>query len=66
MWIDELQQAGVLAEHATTVAYSYIGPEITHAVYREGTIGAAKNDLEATAKRLDEARREGRTRFRLC
>jgi enoyl-[acyl-carrier protein] reductase/trans-2-enoyl-CoA reductase (NAD+) len=53
MWIDELEQAGVLAEGATTVAYSYIGPEITHAVYREGTIGAAKNDLEATARRLN-------------
>ncbi|OBZ13081.1 enoyl-ACP reductase FabV [Bacillus sp. FJAT-26390] len=53
MWIDELQQAGALAEGATTVAYSYIGPEITHAVYREGTIGAAKNDLEATAQRLN-------------
>ncbi|CAM4244543.1 enoyl-[acyl-carrier protein] reductase/trans-2-enoyl-CoA reductase (NAD+) [Paenibacillus endophyticus] len=54
MWIDELSAAGALAEDATTVAYSYIGPEITHAVYREGTIGAAKNDLEATAKRLNE------------
>ncbi|MCR2806453.1 enoyl-ACP reductase FabV [Paenibacillus soyae] len=54
MWIDELQSAGVLADGATTVAYSYIGPEITHAVYREGTIGAAKNDLEATAHRLHE------------
>ncbi|WP_424766850.1 enoyl-ACP reductase FabV [Paenibacillus sp. sgz302251] len=54
MWIDVLQQAGVLTEDATTVAYSYIGPEITHAVYREGTIGAAKNDLEATARRLNE------------
>lgn len=54
MWIDELRAAGVLANGATTVAYSYIGPEITHAVYREGTIGAAKNDLEATAHRLNE------------
>lgn len=54
MWIDQLQEAGVLAEGATTVAYSYIGPEITHAVYRDGTIGAAKNDLEATARRLNE------------
>lgn len=54
MWVDELSQAGVLAEGATTVAYSYIGPEITHAVYREGTIGAAKNDLEATAHRLNK------------
>ncbi|MBB6735704.1 enoyl-ACP reductase FabV [Cohnella zeiphila] len=54
MWIDALQQAEVLAEGATTVAYDYIGPEITHAVYREGTIGRAKDDLEATALRLRE------------
>ncbi|THF79865.1 enoyl-ACP reductase FabV [Cohnella fermenti] len=54
MWIDALSEAGVLSEGATTVAYSYIGPEITHAVYREGTIGRAKDDLEATAIRLRE------------
>ncbi|NIK67333.1 MULTISPECIES: enoyl-ACP reductase FabV [unclassified Paenibacillus] len=54
MWIDDLQAAGVLAEGATTIAYSYIGPEITHAVYRDGTIGRAKNDLEATAHNLTE------------
>lgn len=54
MWIDALQAAGVLAEGALTVAYSYIGPELTHAVYRAGTIGAAKNHLEATAKRLQQ------------
>ncbi|GGG55243.1 enoyl-ACP reductase FabV [Paenibacillus radicis (ex Gao et al. 2016)] len=53
MWIDELQKAGALSDNATTVAYSYIGPEITHAVYREGTIGKAKNDLEETAQRLN-------------
>ncbi|WP_168119421.1 enoyl-ACP reductase FabV [Paenibacillus sp. HB172176] len=52
MWIDQLEQADVLTDGATTIAYSYIGPEITHAVYRDGTIGAAKNDLEATAHRL--------------
>ncbi len=54
MWIDALSEAGALSEGATTVAYSYIGPEITHAVYRDGTIGKAKNDLEATALRLNE------------
>jgi len=54
MWIDALLEAEVLAEGATTVAYSYIGPEITHAVYREGTIGRAKDDLEATALRLEK------------
>jgi enoyl-[acyl-carrier protein] reductase/trans-2-enoyl-CoA reductase (NAD+) len=49
MWIDELKKAGVLAQGATTVAYSYIGPGLTEAVYRKGTIGRAKDHLEATA-----------------
>jgi len=49
MWIDAMQVAGVLAEGVKTVAYSYIGPELTEAVYRKGTIGAAKDDLEAKA-----------------
>ncbi len=52
MWIEALQQAGVLADGAVTVAYSYIGPEVTHAIYREGTIGKAKDDLEAKAHKL--------------
>jgi enoyl-[acyl-carrier protein] reductase/trans-2-enoyl-CoA reductase (NAD+) len=49
MWMDTLKGANVLAEGATTVAYSYIGPEVTEAVYRKGTIGRAKDHLEATA-----------------
>lgn len=49
MWIDDLKAAGVLAEGFTTVAYSYIGPAVTEAVYRKGTIGRAKDHLEATA-----------------
>ena len=49
MWMDAMQKAGVLAEGVKTVAYSYIGPELTEAVYRKGTIGAAKDDLEAKA-----------------
>ncbi len=49
MWMDDLKAAGVLAEGAKTVAYSYIGPEVTEAVYRKGTIGRAKDHLEATA-----------------
>lgn len=48
-WIDDLKAAGLLAEGATTVAYSYIGPSLTEAVYRKGTIGRAKDHLEATA-----------------
>jgi len=53
MWIDALNQAGVLAPNATTVAYSYLGPRVTWDIYRNGTIGLAKEDLEATAHRMD-------------
>ncbi|WP_309641592.1 enoyl-ACP reductase FabV [Flavobacterium sp.] len=49
MWIEDMKAAGVLATGATTIAYSYIGPAVTEAVYRKGTIGRAKDDLEATA-----------------
>ena len=49
MWMNALKNAGVLASGATTIAYSYIGPEVTEAVYRKGTIGRAKDHLEATA-----------------
>ncbi|PDO09369.1 MAG: trans-2-enoyl-CoA reductase [Candidatus Reconcilbacillus cellulovorans] len=58
MWLDALENAGVLAEGAVTVAFSYIGPAVTHPVYRDGTIGRAKDDLEATARRLDERLRK--------
>ncbi len=54
MWIDALKEAGVLAEGATTVAYSYIGPSVTEAVYRKGTIGRAKDHLEATAFEISD------------
>ncbi|HEX2947773.1 MAG TPA: enoyl-ACP reductase FabV [Clostridia bacterium] len=50
MWMQALNDAGVLANGVTTVAYSYIGPDITHAVYKEGTIGKAKENLEQSAK----------------
>ncbi|NBW27652.1 MAG: trans-2-enoyl-CoA reductase family protein [Flavobacteriaceae bacterium] len=49
MWMNALNKAGVLANDALTLAYSYIGPEVTEAVYRKGTIGRAKDHLEATA-----------------
>ena len=53
LWMKAMKEAGVLSKGATTVAYSYIGPGITHAVYREGTIGGAKDHLEATAGKLN-------------
>jgi enoyl-[acyl-carrier protein] reductase/trans-2-enoyl-CoA reductase (NAD+) len=54
MWIETLKSAGVLAKGALTIAYSYIGPEVTEAVYRKGTIGRAKDDLEATAFKITD------------
>jgi enoyl-[acyl-carrier protein] reductase / trans-2-enoyl-CoA reductase (NAD+) len=54
MWTDALLDAGVLAEGAMTVAYSYIGPDVTEPVYRKGTIGMAKEHLEATAFEITE------------
>jgi enoyl-[acyl-carrier protein] reductase/trans-2-enoyl-CoA reductase (NAD+) len=53
LWIEALLENGVLADGCTALAYSYIGPEITHAVYRSGTIGKAKEHLEATAQKLN-------------
>ncbi|HEV2616570.1 MAG TPA: enoyl-ACP reductase FabV [Candidatus Acidoferrales bacterium] len=54
MWLDMLAAENLLAENARTLAYSYIGPEITWPIYRDGTIGAAKKHLEQTAHVLDE------------
>ena len=49
MWMDALKKENLLAPGVVTVAYSYIGPHLTEAVYRKGTIGRAKDHLEATA-----------------
>ena len=53
LWIDALQKADVLNEGICTLAYSYIGPSLSHAIYRDGTIGGAKKHLEKTAHELD-------------
>ena len=54
MWMDALLNAGVLADGAMTIAYSYIGPKVTEPVYRKGTIGMAKDHLEATAFKITD------------
>jgi len=54
-WIEALKAENLLAEGFNTVAYSYIGPAVTEAVYRKGTIGRAKDHLEATAHTIDKA-----------
>ena len=53
MWINALDEAKLLAPGATSVAYSYIGPAVTWPVYKNGTIGLAKNDLERAAKSIN-------------
>ncbi|HVU35541.1 MAG TPA: enoyl-ACP reductase FabV [Opitutaceae bacterium] len=53
MWMNALSEAKLLAPGAQSVAYSYIGPEVTWAIYKNGTIGLAKNDLERAAKNID-------------
>ena len=51
-WIQALVDADVLSDNAVTLAYSYIGPELTHAIYKEGSIGQAKKHLFDTSKKL--------------
>lgn len=53
LWIDALAEAGVLAEGCRTVAYSYIGTDITWPIYWDGALGQAKIDLDRAAKALD-------------
>ncbi|MBQ9701164.1 MAG: trans-2-enoyl-CoA reductase family protein [Lachnospiraceae bacterium] len=54
-WIDALSQAGVLADNAITLAYSYIGPELTYPIYNQGTIGQAKEHLYQSSLKINEA-----------
>lgn len=53
LWIKALREKDLIADNAVTLAYSYIGPSITHPVYKDGTIGMAKNDLERAAHEID-------------
>ena len=54
IWIKQMLDAGVLADGCRTLAYSYIGPELSHAIYRDGAIGQAKKDLEQAGLDLDK------------
>ncbi len=59
LWINALSVAGVLADRFTTVAYSYIGPDLTYPIYTNGTIGRAKEHLEESASRMNDTFGEG-------
>lgn len=54
-WMKQMKEADVLADGCRTVAYSYIGPALSHAIYRDGTIGEAKKDLEKRAGTINES-----------
>ncbi len=54
LWLEALLGADLLAQGAQTVAYSYIGPELTYPIYWHGTIGKAKEHLEQTAVQLND------------
>lgn len=54
MWIDYLAKENLLAPGVKTVAYSYLGPQLTHDIYKEGTIGKAKEHLKMTADKLTQ------------
>jgi enoyl-[acyl-carrier protein] reductase/trans-2-enoyl-CoA reductase (NAD+) len=54
LWIAALNEAGVLAPAARTAAYTYIGPELSWAIYKNGTIGRAKEDLERAAREINK------------
>ena len=53
MWMNALEEADLIAEGCHSVAFSYVGPKITWPIYWNGTIGKAKEDLDATARRID-------------
>ncbi len=53
LWMDALEAEGVLSPNARTVAYTYIGPELSWAIYKNGTIGKAKEDLERAARAIN-------------
>lgn len=54
MWMDALAEAELLAPEVTVVAYTYIGSTLTWPIYRDGTIGRAKDDLKARVDALDQ------------
>ncbi len=60
-WITQMQKANGVASGCKTVAYSYIGRSLSHAIYRDGTIGEAKKHLEKTAKHLNSFMKENVT-----
>ncbi|HXV14869.1 MAG TPA: enoyl-ACP reductase FabV [Candidatus Krumholzibacteria bacterium] len=53
-WMDALAGAKLLADGCKSVAYTYVGPQLTWPIYRDGTIGKAKEDLERAGRAIDD------------
>ena len=55
LWIRALKEEGLLAEGCKTVAYDYIGPQVTWPIYKDGTIGRAKIDLRRAKDAISDS-----------
>jgi enoyl-[acyl-carrier protein] reductase/trans-2-enoyl-CoA reductase (NAD+) len=58
LWLNALHDAGVLAQNYQTVAYTYIGKELTWPIYGKATIGKAKEDLDRAAAAINKKTKE--------
>jgi enoyl-[acyl-carrier protein] reductase/trans-2-enoyl-CoA reductase (NAD+) len=65
LWLAALDRAGLLGEKTRTLAYSYIGPSLSWPIYKNGTIGRAKQDLERAAEAINRAYK-GRIAASVC
>lgn len=54
LWMEALKNENLLSNGVKTIAYSYLGPKITEPIYKNGTIGAAKSDLDVTVPKIDK------------
>ena len=54
LWMDSLESEGLFSPQSKTVAYTYIGPELSWAIYKNGTIGKAKEDLERACRDINK------------
>lgn len=54
LWMETLDKGGLLGSQTRTVAYTYIGPESSWAIYKNGTIGKAKEDLERACRDINK------------
>jgi len=54
LWMDALDKEGLFSAQTRTIAYTYLGPELSWAIYKDGTIGQAKKDLERACREINK------------